>query len=118
MENIETFADRMKWARTQQTRKISQKELAELAGISQATVNKLENGILKSTSAIVAIADALHVSVHWLQSGQGKPENNLVSMTKLNRLEDTLAKLGLTDEQIKRVEKAALDEAMKIILEQ
>lgn len=118
MEHLETFADRLKWARTEHGQKISQKDLAELSGISQATINKLEKGQLKSTSKIVAIADALCVSVHWLESGNGKPENTLVSLTKLNRLEETLEKLGLTDEQIKRVEKAALEEAMKIILEQ
>ncbi|CAH6841173.1 Helix-turn-helix protein [Vibrio chagasii] len=117
MNELQTLAERLKWARTQNGQKVSQKELAEKSGMTQATINKLESGVYKSTSKIVAIAKALNVSVHWLDTGKGKPESSIENMTQLTRLEDTVRKLGLNDEEIKRVEKAALDEAMKIILE-
>ncbi len=48
--------------RIRESRKLSQARLAELAGVSQPTVSKLENGDMNATlDKIVAIAGALGV---------------------------------------------------------
>ncbi|PSV50005.1 helix-turn-helix domain-containing protein [Photobacterium indicum] len=115
--NLNTFAERTKWARTQVNPALSQKALAKLIGVTPATINKIESGALKSTTKLVELAECLNVDINWLSTGSGSPEKSTVKLLKLSHLEDTLDKLGLNDDELLRVEKAALDEAMKIILE-
>lgn len=115
--NLNTFAERAKWARKQIHPALSQKTVAESIGVTPATINKIESGALKSTTKLVELAECLNVDVHWLSTGSGSPEKSTLKSLKLSHLEDTLEKLGLNDDEVLRVEKAALDEAMKIILE-
>ncbi len=54
-------------ARIRRDRGLSQQKLADMAGVHQATISKLENGNLNPTlENIVAIADALKVEAHQL----------------------------------------------------
>lgn len=65
---------------------LTQKELAELAGISQVTVHKLTSGKINNTAKIVNLAKALKCDADWLQNGSKSfvSENNLV--TPINKL--------------------------------
>lgn len=59
----------MKWART--VRKLSQKQLAERAGVSTGMIGNLESGARERPRELVAIARALSVKVGWLDTGEG-----------------------------------------------
>ncbi|EBW6195692.1 helix-turn-helix transcriptional regulator [Salmonella enterica subsp. enterica] len=52
-------------------RQISQNKLAQIAGVKQATIWKLLNGVTKSSGKMVNIANALNVDPNWLATGQG-----------------------------------------------
>jgi transcriptional regulator with XRE-family HTH domain len=51
--------------------KMTQAELAKLAGIAQATVSEIESGDIQESSAsiIFSIADALKTSARWITFG-------------------------------------------------
>lgn len=66
------FKDRLKQAR--KARKMSQTRLSELTGLDQTTISNLETGKVLSTSKVVQIARALHVSSNWLADGVGTME--------------------------------------------
>jgi transcriptional regulator with XRE-family HTH domain len=68
MQNNELtqLKDRLKAARKKQG--ITQKKLAELAGLAQTTIGNLEAGITSSSSHMNAIAKALDVHPEWLIS--------------------------------------------------
>ena len=53
---------------------ITQKDLAKTAGCAQQTVLDLEYGNVEFSRYLVDIAKVLGVSVHWLQSGEGRPD--------------------------------------------
>lgn len=62
-----TLAERLKEARL--SRGLTQKGLADLVGISQAAIQKIEGGKAHQTTKILEIAKALGVSPEWLNSG-------------------------------------------------
>jgi transcriptional regulator with XRE-family HTH domain len=70
----EPFGTRLRAARLE--RGITQKALAELGGITPASLNLLEKGRNKMVRADVAIrmADAMGVSTRWMVLGDGRPE--------------------------------------------
>lgn len=57
----------------------SQRELAHLSGVSQQMISKLETGNAEGTRDIVALARALNITAHWLQTGEGDKERTTVS---------------------------------------
>lgn len=60
----------------------SQKALADKIGISDAALSKIESGINNpARSTILAIANALNISVKWLETGQGEMELQTPSQT-------------------------------------
>jgi len=63
--------ERLKEAR--KAARISQNELADLAGISQVTVQQIESGRNKNSKMLAPIAIALGVSMDWLATGRGSP---------------------------------------------
>lgn len=72
-------------------RGMTQKELAELVGVSDKTISKWECGRgLPELSAIMPVCEALHINVNELLSGerlsgndyQGKAEENMMSLMK------------------------------------
>lgn len=67
------FADRLKLAMSDAG--LTQANLAEKAGVSQAAIQKLTSGKAESTRKIVEIANALGVRVEWLSSGVGAMRN-------------------------------------------
>lgn len=64
-----TLAERLKEARS--LRGLTQKALADLVGVSQAAIQKIETGKASQTTKIVELANALMVKPEWLSSGKG-----------------------------------------------
>ena len=62
---------RLKQARLK--KKLTQEELAEVVGIKQQAVQRIEAGKVKSTSYVVQLAQALDVSPEWLALGDEHP---------------------------------------------
>lgn len=53
-----------------QARNLTQVELAALAGTTQATIQKIENGKSRRPRVLVELAVALEVNPAWLQWGE------------------------------------------------
>ncbi|MCQ4165115.1 helix-turn-helix domain-containing protein [Tahibacter harae] len=50
---------------------MSRQDLARATGMGYSTLAELENGRMRSTTKLHAIADALAVSAAWLETGRG-----------------------------------------------
>lgn len=64
------FKERLKAAR--QHAELNQTELAERAGLTQASISDLERGKSKATVFAVQLAAACNVSARWLAEGAGE----------------------------------------------
>lgn len=67
---MKTLAERLKHARKH--RGLTQSALAELIGVSQAAIQKIESGKAYQTTKLVDLANALKVKPEWLGSGEGE----------------------------------------------
>ncbi|MCF5708949.1 helix-turn-helix domain-containing protein [Pseudomonas syringae] len=65
-----TLAERLKTARAHA--KLTQRRLAELAGVEQPAISQMESGKTLKSVHLVALAKACRVSAEWLASGIGK----------------------------------------------
>ena len=70
MGEMKTLGERLKASRLQQD--VSQVELSDLSGASQATIAALEKGNTKRSGYLTQIAKALNVDPYWLETGQGQ----------------------------------------------
>jgi len=61
--------DRLKHAR--RLKGLTQTELAERAGIAQASISEIERGLSRSSSHLVKIAQICGVDALWLAEGVG-----------------------------------------------
>ena len=68
-KELETIGSRLKRARLEAG--LSQKQLADLSGISQQMISKLESGKAAETAQPHKLAAALGVRTDWLLTGQG-----------------------------------------------
>lgn len=68
--NMNTLRNRLIEAR--QESQLSQQQLAEKAGMSQAAYQKLESGKSQRSRMLTSIAKALGVSANWLETGKGR----------------------------------------------
>lgn len=66
---MDTLAKRLRFLRKE--RGLSQEELAELSGVEQSLLSKLERGVIQRTTGLVALANALRCRPTWLDSGDG-----------------------------------------------
>ncbi|XZG71707.1 helix-turn-helix domain-containing protein [Chitinibacteraceae bacterium HSL-7] len=66
---MDTFAKRVKFRRKELG--LTQHELAAAAGLKQSTIATIESGRNKSSTNIVALAEALQCSALWLEGGDG-----------------------------------------------
>ncbi|KNZ82604.1 helix-turn-helix transcriptional regulator [Morganella morganii] len=64
-----TLAQRLKQARKRAG--LSQKELGEAIGVSQAAIQKIESGSAQTSTKLIEIAKVLSVPAEWLSSGAG-----------------------------------------------
>jgi transcriptional regulator with XRE-family HTH domain len=91
-------------------RKLSQKQLAERSGVSQQMISKLELGLSKETSGIVALAVYCGVRPEWLSNGTGpmvgEPEPDrevLLSMVRM--IQDVQTEVKRIGERLARIER-------------
>ena len=65
--------ERLRIAR--KSRGMTMKELSELLHVTESTVSKYEAGKIGPTGAVVeAFCQKLHISEHWLRTGEGEME--------------------------------------------
>lgn len=69
---MDTLAKRLRFLRKE--RGLSQEELAELSGVEQSLISKLERGVIQRTTGLVALANALRGRATWLDIGDGPME--------------------------------------------
>lgn len=72
--DMNTFNERVRLVRKELG--LTQKELAKLSGISQATIGDIERGRNKGSKELVSIAKALGVNPNWLAKRKGQKESN------------------------------------------
>ncbi|WP_163020137.1 helix-turn-helix domain-containing protein, partial [Pseudomonas viridiflava] len=65
-----TLAHRLKLARAHA--KITQRKLAELAGVEQPAISQMESGKTLKSAHLVALAKACGVNADWLATGTGQ----------------------------------------------
>lgn len=80
--------DRLKQARA--AKKLSQAKLAEIVGVSQASIMYIESGRNKSSTKIVDIAQALDVSPDWLLHGRELGNAEILN-TQIDEWDDSTA---------------------------
>lgn len=73
---MKTLGERLRAARD--AKQISQQELARRAGVSPGAIGNLEAGSRKSPRNLLAIAAALGVSPHWLETGIGSMSDHVL----------------------------------------
>lgn len=81
---MDTLAARLKYSR--EKKGLSQSQLADMIGLSQQSVAKIENGETLQPRKIKEIAKALDVSQKWLQLGI--EENGVISSYVVEELEE------------------------------
>lgn len=84
--------ERLKLAR--KNKGMTQTEVADKSGLTQATYSQLERGIFKSTGRIVAIANTLQVNIEWLATGEGQ------MLTNRQQVDELVASLPLDDDEV------------------
>lgn len=72
MAGMNSLAKRLKYARDRLS--LSQEKLAELSGLKQSDISKIETSRILRTTGIVSLAKALRCSPDWLESGEGRPQ--------------------------------------------
>lgn len=70
---LETLAQRLVHARKK--RNLSQERLAELSGLKQPDISKLEKGKMLKTTGMARLAHALALPALWLELGEGDEPN-------------------------------------------
>ncbi|WP_052081163.1 LexA family transcriptional regulator [Pseudomonas sp. ML96] len=116
--DLTTLGGRIAFAR--KTQKLTQAELAKLAGIGQSSIALLESGSTKAPQRALELAQALQVSLEWLLHGESPPTSNsskltpdLIQDSKLTSLAVRLAfrreQCGLTQAQL--ADKSGLSQA-------
>lgn len=84
-----SFADRIR--KRLSDLQMSQRELAERAGVSQVAIHKLATGKTESSRKLVEIADALNCSPEWLQKGLSSPPKQDIGFVQIPILDVELA---------------------------
>ncbi|WP_062388739.1 XRE family transcriptional regulator [Pseudomonas abietaniphila] len=103
--------DRLKYARKRAN--LTQSELADRAGIKQASVSEIERGLSRTSGHLVRIATICDVDPLWLAEGIGEPpegieaesESSTVSTSSADQVRAMLAKIGsgLSDTARKKI---------------
>lgn len=63
-------------------RNLTQKRLAEISGVPQQTISKIERDDQKSTTQLVELAEALGVTAKWLATGIESGEPSPIAATE------------------------------------
>ena len=62
---------------------LSQAQLGEKTGLTQASVSRIESDSFSSSEALLDIARTLKVSPFWLQTGEGEPDDTPLWLIKM-----------------------------------
>ena len=109
--------DRLKYARKRA--ELTQSELAERAGIKQASVSEIERGLSRTSAYLVKIATVCGVDPLWLAEGTGSPDagerttdHEEASLSSADQVRSMLARIGkgLPDEARSKI-LAAVDDS-------
>lgn len=82
----ESLAARLKVARS--SKGYTQEKLAEISGVKQSDISKIERGATQSPTGLLALARALGVDPFWLETGDGEMhhgQSNLQPVTTRSR---------------------------------
>lgn len=90
---METVGSRVKRART--LRGVSRTELARLTGIGYSTISELERGGMQTTTKLRVMADALQVSLRWLETGEGEMETGPVAPSQAVGIQRDIVGIGV-----------------------
>jgi transcriptional regulator with XRE-family HTH domain len=71
---MESLAKRVKARRREL--KLNQSQVAELAGLKQPDISKIELGLIQKTTEILGLARALQCNPDWLATGEGEETKN------------------------------------------
>lgn len=82
MKNLDTLGSRLRHARRKA--KVSQDELANIVGVSQAVISKIERGDQDASTKINEFARALGCDAFWLSSGKHSGESDDLRFMKEN----------------------------------
>lgn len=66
---MDTVGSRVRRART--VRGVGRTELARLSGVGYSTIAELERGGMQTSTKLRVLADALKVSLRWIETGDG-----------------------------------------------
>lgn len=77
----ESLAARLKGAR--QAAGLTQAQLAELSGIAQSVISKIERGSTRNPEGLFELAKALNRDPFWLKTGNETPANNQENITSV-----------------------------------
>lgn len=103
--------DRLKYARKRA--ELTQSELAERAGIKQASVSEIERGLSRTSAYLVKIATVCGVDPLWLAEGTGSPD---AGERTTDREEARLSSADQVRSMLARIGKGLPDEARSKIL--
>ena len=60
-------------------KRLSMNAFAKQVGVSQPAIAKIANGETLNPKNILEIANALGVNAHWLKTGEGEPDSDVVT---------------------------------------
>lgn len=103
MDMKNTLAERLKMARLQAG--LSQKVLGEKVGISQAAIQKIENGSAKTSTKLIEIARVVGVRPEWLSEEKGpmsaaEIENSIPPESEWGTVDVWDSKTPLRDDEV------------------
>jgi SOS-response transcriptional repressor LexA len=74
---MDTLAKRLRFLRKE--RGLNQETLAQMSGLEQSLISKLERGVIQRTTGMVSLAQALRCRPEWLDSGDGPIELDVLN---------------------------------------
>lgn len=86
MPKLPTLASRLKYAR--KTARLTQKQLADSIGVSQAIISQLETGQYDKTVYVAQLAHFCHVPAQWLATGQNVDDSSTFAKIAVEKITD------------------------------
>lgn len=86
------YGERLRWARKQAD--LTQQELANISGVKQGSISKIERGEQSESSYDPILAFHLRVSAYWLTTGEGDPLDGVLTEEEKELLEAYRASEG------------------------
>jgi transcriptional regulator with XRE-family HTH domain len=109
MKNMDTFAKRVVARRKEL--QLTQNQLAELSGLKQPDISKIELGRILSTTQIVPLAKALRCDPSWLLTGEAGAPTAANGLEPVGYSTEALALAWLLDQVTNRLDKTVANNA-------